>query len=156
MSKTELWHPYFLEVLLAVGGRELNEWDPSHSNAEYFDTDKDEWVKISSFPEDSIFSYVSVFHVDHFYVIGGYINVDVPLNSIKRLDIKNWEWTEAGKLNTARAQHNAIMLQIRCQKLNYVRRLSISVIRSWQLSSFESEGALISYTQHPKKRRPHP
>ena len=69
--------------------------------------------------KDAVYEYGIVYLKDSFYIIGGYwksiedaSRTKIP--SIARLDTKNfWSWSLAGKLNTPRAGHSAIVANSR-------------------------------------------
>ena len=67
---------------------------------------------------DFIIKYASVYFTDSFFIIGGHhrkIKYGMEaVNTIKKIDTKNWQWSEVGKLNNARAKHGAVMVEIGC------------------------------------------
>ena len=73
--------------------------------------------------KDAVYEYGIVYLKDSFYIVGGYWKTKgqagnqqekAEIPSIARLDTKNfWSWSLAGKLNTARAGHSAIVANSR-------------------------------------------
>ena len=73
--------------------------------------------------KDAVYEYGIVYLKDSFYIVGGYWKTkgqsgnqqdEAEIPSIARLDTKTfWSWSLAGKLNTARAGHSAIVANSR-------------------------------------------
>ena len=65
---------------------------------------------------DFIIKYASVYFIDSFFIIGGHqrkVNGKIEaVNTIKKINTNNWQWSEVGALNTARAKLGAIMVEI--------------------------------------------
>ena len=60
--------------------------------------------------KDVIFEYASIYCNESFYIIGGHGQNRKKFNRIAKLEIATWKWSTAGKLNTPRKEHGAIVL----------------------------------------------
>ena len=73
---------------------------------------------------------MSVYFGDNFYIVGGFRGPpssmsSIRVDSIERLNTKNWTWSSAGKFLTARTGHAAVIIEVR------VIHLQISVTEDY-------------------------
>ena len=98
---------------MAVGNGKSWKGEGWHGRAEYFDIKTENWTQIADYGnfESRIFGYASVYSAGSFYIIGGWTGEINVTNKIYKLDSQTWKWSEAGKINKARADHSAVFVK---------------------------------------------
>ena len=95
---------------------EPKNWDSSRVTLPIIDKLS---IKSIEFKKDKpcIFDYASVYTTGSFYIIGGRDEgmTIQTYDTIYRLEENNWKWSKAGKLNTRRAKHGALLAHKGCR-----------------------------------------
>ena len=78
----------------------------------------------------------------NFYVTGGNQGINKPVKTIERLNTKDWTWSNAGLLNTARSSHGALIIKV-CALVSINCRVFHSRILNTPVLYFQSKLIII-------------
>ena len=84
----------------------------NHANVEKIETKHRIWKPLLDYPyADSISQAPILYHVDSFYVFGGYDRTNNKLvSAIARFTVSSGKWSKPGELTTKRRNHGAILI----------------------------------------------